>query len=249
MALHIVSPKNSFIQFAESDSITGCGVESFSLCLPVLNDDDIAFQFIIQADTSGEADILCDRANDQLTIGICLDCSEDTILDFSGLTSRSRISPTQVLFNWSHGVPGFQTVISHAECFHIKIKTSQYAETYEWCSNCLQRITDGCFTSVVDYTGADNQFGFDYCGGAAVTDSEETCEPTIINFTNETSLNIPYTAQLQAKYGDVPTVQTWIYNEAGELQQMGIREAFDGFPPTTIKIGLGDVSSGIVKIS
>src|SRR4029077_8456341 len=97
MALHIISPKNSFVQFAESDSITGCGVESFSLCLPVLNDNDVAFQFIIQADSEGEADILCDRANDQITIGICTDCSEDTILDFTDKPSRSRLSPTQVL--------------------------------------------------------------------------------------------------------------------------------------------------------
>ncbi len=249
MALNIISPKNSFVQFAESDTISGCGVESFGLCLPVLNDNDVAFQFIIQADSEGEADILCDRANDQITVGICTDCDSDTILDFTDKPSRSRISLTQVLFNWSAGLPDFASVISHAECFHIKIKTSQYATTYTWCSNCFQRITDGCFTSVVDYTGDDNQFGFDYCGGAAVEDDQANCEPTIITFTNETALSIPYTAILQAKYGDVPTVQTWIYNEDGELQQMAVREAFDSFPPTLISIGLGGLSSGIVKIS
>ncbi len=249
MGLNIVSPKNSFIQFAESDYLDSCGVNEIAVCLPVLNDDDIAFQFLIQADTEGEADLLCDLINAELTIGIRVKCTDNNIKTFTEKTERFRIGPTLILYNWSAGLPGFTSVITDGQCFHINISTTEYGITYNWCSNCLKRISDGCLTSVVDYTGDDNQFGFDYCGGGAVDQSAETCEPTIITFTNQATVSIPYTSFLQAKYGEIPTVAVWIRDETGDLVEMGVRISFDAIPPTTINIDCGGVSSGIIKIS
>lgn len=253
MALSIVSPPNSFIQFAESDTVSNCGKNPLKPCLPVIQDDDIAFQFIIKADSTGEADLLCSRADPELIIiGLTEECGDalEGLIVLPGAFQISRISPTQVLYNWPHGLPDFRTVISEGDCFHIFIATNQYGNTYVWCSNCLQRITDDCMTSVVDYSGNSDAFGFDYCGGTPVDDNEEDiCEPTLVGFNNVPNISIPYTAQLLAKYGNVPTVSTWIYDETGELVQMGIRETLDGIPPATIKVDFGGVSSGIIKIS
>lgn len=250
MGLTLISPKNSFVQFDVSDVISGCAEITGSQCLPVMEDNDINFQFVIQADTEGEADLLCDLTNSLLTIGITDKCTDGLLLTFGAKTERYRISPTQVLYNWSHGLPNFATVIANDRCFHIKILTSQYGTDYSWCSNCFIRIIDGCFTSVLDYNGDDNQYGFDYCGGQAVGDDTTTCEPTIIVFTGQATLSIPYTAQLQAKYGNVPTVTVWQNDPiTGDLVDMGQRVAFDSFPPTVIKIDNGGVASGIVKIS
>ena len=219
-------------------------------CLPVLEDADVNFQFVIQADSEGEADVLCDLNNDELTIGLAASCISNLLITFSDKTVRSRISPTQVLYNWSNGFKNFATVFSDRQCFFIRIKVSQYGTNYDWCSNCFVRITDGCFTSVVDYTGDDNQFGFDYCGGQAVGDDTAACEPTIIVFTGQATLSIPYTAQLQAMYGNVPTVTLWQNDPiTGDLVDVGIRVAFDSFPPTMIKIDNGGPASGIVKIN
>lgn len=251
MALTIISPRNSFVRFGESDILSGCGFDDVAVCLPVYTDNDVAFQFIIQGDTEAEADLLCDLSNSQIHIGIVESCDQNYLLEFSGKTARRRISPTQVLYMWS-GLPGFATVISVGECFRIKIITSQSGNEYEACSNCFIRIGDPCWTSVLDYSGDNNQFGFNYCGGADVGgagDGQQQCDPTIIAFTNETTLTIPYTAGLQAKYGDVPTVSVWIRDTDGKLAEMGVRITFDDFPPSVIGIDCGGPASGIVKIS
>lgn len=251
MALRIISPRNSFVQFEESDVLSGCGFDDVSVCLPVFDDNDIAFQFVIEADDEGEANALCDLTNDQIHIGIVESCDENFLLEFSGKSSRRRISPTEVLYMWS-GLPGFQTVISVGECFRIKISTSQYGEEYEACSNCFIRISDPCWTSVVDYSADNNSFGFNYCGGSDINgagDNTQECDPTIIVFTNQSTLAIPYTAALQAKYGDVPDVTIWIRDTDGKLADMGVRATFDDFPPSTISIDFGGPATGIVKIS
>jgi len=249
MALKIISPKNSFVQFDTTENLAECGNLPFNMCLPVSADDDLYFQFAIQADSEGEANLLCDLTNDQITMGITDKCAHGLLVTFADKTERYRISPTQVLYNWGHGVKDFKTVISNGGCFYIKVQTSQYGVSYDWCSNCFIRQDDTCNTSVIDYTGDDNQFGFDYCGGAAVADNMETCEPTIIGFTNVATLYIPYTALLQSKYGSVPTASVWVYDGSGDLVEMIMRVALDAFPPTAIKVDLGGVSSGIVKIS
>ena len=248
MAIRIKSPRFSFVQFDESDVISSCQFADFTLCLPVYEDSDVNFQFILETDTEGEADVLCDLQNDLLEIGIADNCSDSIILPFEQKTERFRISKKQVLYNWSHGLPNFGTVVSIGKCFVIKIILQDVYYTTEFCSNCFQRISDPCHTSVVEYGNDDNAFGFDYCGGSAVDDVPETCEPTFIQFTNQPNIAIPYTAQLQAKYGQAPTVQVWIY-DGTELVDMGIRVSFDGFPPTVITADFGGVSSGVIKIN
>lgn len=248
MAISIRSPRNSFIQFEESDVIESCEFPGINLCLPVFSDDDVNFQFVLVADTEGEADVLCDIANDLLDIGIVNTCDEALILSFTEKTERFRISDTEVLYNWSHGLPNFGSVISIGECFRIKIILTDVYYSESFCSNCLQRISDPCHTSVVEYTNDDNFAGFDYCGGGSAIDETADCEPTIIQFSNIPSIAIPYTAQLQAKYGTVPTVSVWIYID-GELTQAGLNINFDAFPPTIINIDFGGTSSGIIKIS
>lgn len=248
MAIAIRSPRNSFIQFDESDAIESCEYDPIVLCLPVYADNDINFQFVLVADTEGEADVLCDLTNDLLDIGIVNDCNEPLLLTFGAKTERFRISATEVLYNWSHGLPNFGSVISIGECFRIKIILTDIYYTEIFCSNCLQRISDPCHTSVIEYSNEDNAFGFDYCGGGTAIDEVTDCSPTIIEFSNISNISIPYTASLKAKYGAVPTVSVWLFID-GELTYAGINVSFDAFPPTVINADFGGTSSGVLKIS
>lgn len=245
----IISPQFSFVQFNSTDLFGSCEFEPVRMCLPIYGYNECNFQFILKTDTEGEADVLCDKTNDLLEIGIVNTCDEDFILPFVLKTERFRISPTQVLYNWTHGLPGFDTVISIGECFRIKIILTDIYETTEWCSNCFQRIGDPCHTSVLEYTNEDNSFSFDYCGGSAIDDSAgQTCEPTFIQFTNQTFLAIPYTAQLANRYGLVPSVSVWIYSGT-ELVEAGLLITFDAFPPTLISVDLGGSASGVLKLT
>lgn len=248
MAIRIKAPANSFIQFDEPDLIQSCQVALFTLCLPVLEDNDINFQFILDTDTEAEADSLCDLTNSLLEIGVADNCDSDRLLTFTDKADRYRIGTKQVLYNWSHGLTNFGSVINKGSCFIIKITVQGPYSLFDFCSNCLQRISESCHTSVVEYGNDDNAFGFDYCGGTPVDNGVDECDPTIIQFTNQPNIAIPYTALLQAKYGSTPTVQVWIY-DGSELVDMGIRVSFDAFPPTLIKADFGGLSSGIIKLS
>lgn len=246
MALRIISPANSFVQFDTTEEITSCEFTDIDLCLPVYEDDDVNFQFVIETDTIEEADQLCSLTNEGFHIGIVKGCADGLLLGFSENPERFRISDFQVLYNWSNGLPGFSTVIDVGVCFFIKVLIG----VQSFCSNCFQRIFDPCHTSAIEYGNDDNAFGFNYCNSNTVAGEEsEDCDPTFITFTNQSTLSIPYTASMVAKYGNVPTIKVWIYDTDGTLVNMSVRQALDTYPPTQILIDLGGTATGVLKIS
>lgn len=250
MALSIVSPTNSFVQFDTVETITSCEYRDIELCLPVYEDDDVYFQFVIQTDTTAEADALCTLDNSGFSIGLVKECADDLLLTFAGNPERFRISDFQVLFNWSNGLPGFSTVMEVGDCFHVKVILGELS----FCSNCFQRIGNDCHTSVIEYGNNDDAFGFSYCNSDAISSgggsgSDTDCEPTFISFVNQSTLAVPYTASMVAKYGNVPTIKVWIYDTTGELVNMSVRQALDAYPPTQINVDLGGPATGVLKIS
>lgn len=247
MALRILSPSNSFVQFDTVESIESCEFPDINLCLPAYEDDDVNFQFVIVADTIEEADELCSLTNAGFSMGIVKGCSDGLLLTFADHPERYRISDFQVLYNWSNGLTGFSTVIAVGGCFHIKAIIG----VQSFCSNCFQRISDPCHTSVIEYGNDDNAFGFNYCNSSAIDSGGVTvdCDPTFISFTNQSTLAVPYTASMIAKYGNVPTIKVWIYDTDGTLVNMSVRQALDTYPPTQILIDFGGLATGILKIS
>lgn len=246
MGLTIISPASSFVQFPGDNTVSHCIHGTFTQCLPVFAEADVAFQFIVQADTVGEADALCSPYNSNLQIGLVRACNQVGFdVEFNELPDRFRISSLQVLYNWEHGFPGMIAEMPVGECFYIRIIID---EVTTGCSNCFERIGDDCFSSVVEYGNDENFGGFNYCNSGGVDTPEgATCDPTVVTFTNVPTISIPYTTSMQDKYGAVPTVQVWIY-VGGELQNVGVVATFDAMPPTMINVDFGGVSSGICII-
>src|SRR6476620_21522 len=248
MARRIISPTNSFVQFGGSDVATSCNFRDIPFCLPVFEEQDIYFQIIIDNDTINEADGLCDLENEQITFGISSECPGACIKEFTEKPDRYRISDFQVLYNWSHGLPGIFDLVNVGDCFYIKIGTID--ELFDACSNCLQRIGSDCHTSVLEYSNEDNFAGFNYCNSGGVDSGSGTdCTPTFVSFTNAATLAIPYTAAMLAKYGNVPTIKVWIYNVDGNLVNMSVSQSIVGYPATEIRIDNGGPATGILKIS
>lgn len=245
MAYRILSPANSFVQFGESNLVQSCNYADITLCLPVYDEDDVYFQFIVAADTEEEADALCDLTNSLVVVGLAESCATGLIKTFTEKPDRYRISPFQVLYNWSHGLPGFAEAVNVGDCFVIKVTID---ETTDACSNCFNRIASDCHTSVLEYGNEDNFAGFNYCNSEAVDEESDTCDPTFISFTNQSTLVIPYTTAMVNKYGNVPTIKVWIY-EGTELVNMSVRQAFDTYPPTELRFDFGGPATGIIKIS
>jgi len=255
MAISIISPANSFIRFDETADPALCIWGNVNFCLPVYDAEDVYFQFVIEG-TEGDIDSLCTQTGDEVNVALVNECNGAAILTFSEKPDRFRLSTTQVLYNWTHGLPGFTSVVSIAECFKIQVTVAATPygypiETDVYCSNCFERIASDCFTSVIEYGNDEDAFGFKYCyGGDLPGETTPTldCSPTIVTFVGVATLAIPYTALLQDKYGVFPTVQVWVYDGTGQLLNMGITAAFDTYPPTMINLDFGGVASGIVVI-
>jgi hypothetical protein len=244
MPYRIETSQFSFVQFAEGDSIEACGWSSADMCLPVFNTEDVWFQFVVASDTKEEADDLCEN-EDLITLGLVEACTDGFLLEFSQKPNRYRISDTRVRYDWTHGFPGFQNVLSVGECFHIKV----LIVNQQFCSNCFQRIVDDCHTSVIQYGNNDNAFGFNYCAGATDEQQDESCEPLEIPFgPSVATMTIPWTAYLRDRYGDFPSVEVWTYEPGGELIKPGIVAELDGYPPNEIRLDFGGPSSGVIKI-
>jgi hypothetical protein len=246
MAYQIISPAQSFVQFNEGDLYTSCELAPVHLCLPVYDEGDVWFQFVLRADSDAEADALCDLDNALVRLGIVRDCGDGLLIEFAEKPERYRIGALDVLFNWQHGMPDFATEINGGECFKIKVLVG---DDYAFCSNCFQRILDDCHTSVVEYGNDDNFAGFNYCNGEPISTSEGACDPTFIEFGPEETKTIAYTASLLAKYGNFPTIEVWGYI-GSDLVRMtqGIEIKADGYPPSTINFDFGGELSGIIKI-
>lgn len=242
----IITPTNSFVRFDGEAPESHCIHGTFDTCLPVYVESDVAFQFVVQAGTVEEADDLCTIGDTGISIGMVSDCDQaDFDVSFDELPERYRISDLQVLYNWPHGVPGMLGFYNEGDCFFIRVVIDEV----NYCSNCFQRIPDDCFTSVLEFGNDENFAGYNYCNsGEATVDGTTVCEPTIVEFINQETLNIPYTAALQDMYGTVPTVQTWIYDTNGDLVNMGITASFDAMPPTMISFDFGGTASGIIVI-
>lgn len=246
MGLTVITPTNSFVRFDDELPESHCIHGTFNDCLPVYAESDVAFQFVVQGDTVEEVAALCQVGVSGIEMGLVADCDQETFdVVFNEQPERYRISDLQVLYNWPHGLTGMLGFYNEGDCFFIRLIVGAITK----CSNCFQRIPDDCFTSVLEFGNDENFAGYNYCNaGEATVDGSIVCEPTIIEFVNKDTLNIPYTAALQAMYGTVPTVQTWIYDGTGALVNMGITATFDTMPPTMISFDFGGTASGVIVI-
>lgn len=265
MGVRILVPEASFVKFSDP-SYEHCIFGTVKVNLPVYLAEDIAFQFIIETDTKDEADELSTINNTVVKVGI--KNTADTITLFTPKPERFRLDNTHVLYYWTEGLPDFDEQVNVGECFNIIVRAALTGGTTDFTSNDFERINEyqSCFTSVIDYSNDENAFGFDYCAGATVDQDDgviigpgggdndqvdpQICVPTRIEFENDSVMVIPYTAELLAAYGSVPTVQVWLFDESGRLIYTPGIEAklLGGVPPTEISIDFGGIATGLVII-
>lgn len=250
MAIRIISPQFSFVNLTESPEIETCGWPNLFEVLPIVEDSDVWFQFILETDTKAEADALCADTGTIVKLGLTNNCLSNNSINFTDLPERGRLDDTHVLYNWVHGFPLFTTVYDVNDCFNVRVTLNDGADSIEFCSaTTWKRQSTTCYTAVLDYGNDDNFAGFDYCGGVLIDSNVVDCTPMEVAFINQNTVDIPYTAQLLAKYGTVPSVKVWLYNTDGSLYDPGLVVTLDAFPPTNIHVDLGGTASGIVKIS
>ena len=175
-SINIVSPKFSFVNFNVIPEIEKCCMGDNNVCLPVIKDNDLVFQFSINTDTSGDADSVfaTDLSNIQL---ILLDVSGSDLYNFTATDSlnfeKYRTGPTQVTYLWRNPLTGLTTgvhpLVECDQCFSFKISvTINFSWTTETSvaiatSNCFIRKCGDCYTSVLEYYNADDYADYKYC--------------------------------------------------------------------------------------
>lgn len=77
------------------------------------------------------------------------------------------------------------------------------------------------------------------------------CPPTIIAFSNALATIIPYTGDMQTKYGAEPRVDVFYYDPGTEtyVENNGIPSSQVKFDGININIDHGGANTGMIKIS
>lgn len=255
MAIALIHPPASFVQFMVPPE-DHCIFGTIDPPLPVVYSSDVAFQIVLQAGSEGEANAVY---NDTVNFGLVREYG-DTVyaLQFPNTAVRSKLAPTQILYNWGAGFPGFDAVFDVGECFRVMVELNGQ----HWWSKLFKRIAvddEVCFSSVIGYSNDSGGFGFFGCGpttaggttgdGGDPIDEEGNCIPMMVEIVNEATKTIPITQSMRDAYSELPSVQIWLTNPEGVLQNMGISAQFlGGYPPDRIYVDLGGPASGWVRI-
>jgi hypothetical protein len=77
------------------------------------------------------------------------------------------------------------------------------------------------------------------------------CPPVIVPFSNALTTVIPYTADMQTKYGTTPRVDVFVYDAVTEtyIENNGVPVVQVKFDGVNINIDNGGLATGQVKIS
>lgn len=143
--------------------------------LPVVEDDDIAFQVIVTADDATQAN---DAATSDHFLYL-LPADVTGIIDAPTMQAAALlafdaagnqpdpflISSLNVLLRWNYGLPAFKTVIPKYECFRLGLlvgydTSANYKVLF---SNIFYREENKRYNSAIEYYCNENAYGFQYC--------------------------------------------------------------------------------------
>ncbi len=171
MSIIIHSPRNSFIKFGSSESEDSCCDSGEQFCIPVIEDDDLVFQFSIITETVAMRNSLWNRdpgEDAKLSLVRSLDPLDEaksfTVAD--GLYFDKYITGDKELtYIWRVPLFEFENYISCDQCFYLglTIHWSDAEDDILLYSNCLIRKCDSCYTSRVEYYGNEDYDEFNYC--------------------------------------------------------------------------------------
>ena len=167
---YIVSPKYSFINFNIADTSEKCCMGDNIFCLPVVNDDDIIFQFNLNFDTLANTNHAWSAPHDVVKLSL-LDVTGAELHNWTTTDSlyfeKYRTGLTSITYIWRNGLTGLADLIACDKCFSLHVSADftlgGTAHHKDATSNCLIRKCNDCFTSVIEYYNDDDYAEFEYC--------------------------------------------------------------------------------------
>jgi hypothetical protein len=152
----LTDARNSFITFNDELYITQreCAIVK-PFCIPIFSHNDLSFQFKINSDI----------IDFETSVPILTAVKNGIDYLITGATySISSIDANSYLVIIGFG-NGLLDNVNIGECFSLKVSFDVEEVRFNATSNqCLQRIADICFTSLVTYSNNENAFDFIYDG-------------------------------------------------------------------------------------
>jgi len=169
MAIIFKNPPYSFVQFhnAAEDLV------HFD-SLPVAEPGDLVFQFCIVFDSLADADMAFNAAPSNYKLWLLksrayaddADLIAAKVFDYS-LISYSlklfRVSDTIIVFYWDESLINVNTLLKCNECFRLGLEMTINGTTFYKASNKFYRACEIEYTTVLEYYGDEDIYGFKYC--------------------------------------------------------------------------------------
>lgn len=179
MPFQIISPQHSFIKFDGPFATNNCCEGDETFCLPMIEPDDIAFQFAIVCPTSEDSILVMTQQIDLFALFV-LRGSSNAPTDIFGprqissqialgkYFERFRINDTTIGFCWKETLAGTINNLDCGECFQFGLtfpinNTSEGSFSFGFISNCMKKFCNDCFMSVLEYSSDEDDAGFFYC--------------------------------------------------------------------------------------
>lgn len=174
MAIELVSPKYSFIRFAEEPLEEGCCDDNDVFLLPLVEETDCYFQVIFNCADAIEAGAVMTMANEDFRLMLLRGTSNDPgdipdiIKDFTGeeglFFERYRTGETTVVALWKNPLTDILNLIDCDECFQLALQADiPENDVILAISSPFKRYCDDCDLNVFEYYGEEDYTEFIYC--------------------------------------------------------------------------------------
>lgn len=162
----ITSPLYSFVQMDALGSNRGLQI------LPVVDSPDVVFQFKVTVGSESEGNAIMATDYSLLLVNGTASITDNASLVANTVRNyatdslhfvKYRLSTTEILFYWPHGVDSFHLYIGIGECFKVAVVINSGTSTKMAYSNNFKRTDDNVFTTLLQYSCTEDSYGFIYC--------------------------------------------------------------------------------------
>jgi hypothetical protein len=168
---NIISPTYSFVNFNPVSEVEQCCIGDNDVCLPVMQNNDIAFQFSITTGTAAKANDVYGTYIGNIQL-ILLDVNGSEVHNWTTANNlffeKYRTGEKTVTYQWRKTLTDLvNNLVDFDKCFSFKVKATctvaGTTETVAATSNCFIVKEANCYSSIIEYTNDEDYADFHYC--------------------------------------------------------------------------------------
>jgi len=154
---------------------TGCCPTDKEYCVPVVENDDLKFQYQINTDTADDDYAIMELNNEDIEL-LLLEGADNVAGTAPAATIRNytsqdnlyfekfRTGETEITCVFDQSLLSLETYIALDACFQLAVSIDDgVTSDLIFVSNCFKRVAASCFLTLISFRCLEDQFGFRYC--------------------------------------------------------------------------------------